>query len=126
MYRGGVYNHGIWYQGARSAGTAVPGWSTVRAVTKCNFGLLGGRGWTEPAKENQTGSAGPGVSLVPRSNPGHTLLSCAPSVLSLGVAVGFLPVFPFWLSVPGLSSVSDRFGFTALVSLGRHPGIQSR
>jgi len=26
-------------------------------------------GWTESGKENQTGTAGPGVSLVPRSNP---------------------------------------------------------
>ncbi len=42
------------------------------AVTDCGFGLLGGLGWTELAKENQTGTAGPGASLVPRSNPGHT------------------------------------------------------
>jgi len=29
--------------------------------------------WTELAKETQTGTAGPRVSLVLRSNPGHTL-----------------------------------------------------
>ncbi len=38
----------------------------------CSRGLwfrTGGWSWTELAKENQTGAAGPGVSLVPRSNP---------------------------------------------------------
>ena len=38
------------------------------AVMERGFGLVGGRGWTEPAKENQTGAAGPGASLVPPSN----------------------------------------------------------
>ncbi len=41
-------------------------------LSNCRFGLSGGRGWTELAKENQVGPAGPGVSLVPRSNPSHT------------------------------------------------------
>ena len=40
---------------------------------ECGFGPLRGRGWTELAKDNQTGAAGPGVSLVPRSDPGNTL-----------------------------------------------------
>ena len=56
--------------------------------------ILGGRGWTEPAKETPVRSTSraqiqversnhvPGVSLVPRSNPGHPFFD------SLGAAEG--------------------------------------
>lgn len=38
----------------------------------CSNGLwIRTGGWPEPAKENQIDAAGPGVLLVPRSNPGH-------------------------------------------------------
>ena len=111
MYGGGVYNDGICYQGSCSAGTAIR-----RPIGTLCGGLL------------HLASATAGLPITHHLTPQRETFdqrmddvrnpaARTPKAVSPGVAVGFLPVLSFWLSVTRLSSVRDRLGFAALVSL---------